>query len=765
MSLSSRTRNNAGFPIAILFVLLLCGNLQLMAAVEPTIPATFFTASGANCNEIDLSWIPGDGTRRLVVASADVPVSISPTDGLSYGAATNFGSGSNLGNGNYVVYNSNGTNVTVSGLNGGVHYYFAVFEFNGTGIGTNYLTSIFATADTFATGIALSVLISDSSFCSGESAILEAHGAPDYVWSPGTGLSSTTDSVITASPTGTLTYTVLASDQAGCQVSARFTLTVNSVPVVNLGNFSDICINGAAFTLSGGSPVGGTYSGPGVNSGVFNPPNAGSGIHTITYSYTNAQGCSSADSSTIRVNSLPVVNLSSFLSTCVNAAAFNLTGGTPGGGFYSGPGVSAGFFNPTTAGVGTHSIIYSYTNVQGCTSMDSSTITVNDLPVVSLSSFPSVCIDATPYALSGGLPSGGAYSGPGVSSGSFNPSAAGSGNQLITYSYTDANGCSASALSSIFVNSLPTVDVGPFADVCINTASFTLSSGTPSGGLYSGTGVNNDSLFSAAVANTGSHVISYTYTDANGCVNHDSSEIQVNALPVVTQSSFAAVCANTGPVALTGGSPSGGHYSGTAVSGTTFFTGIAGAGTHTITYTYTDANSCTNTATTPIQVNPVPQPNLGPDTTVCAETNVLLTAGNNFSSYVWSTGQNTPSITIDSTNHGLTTFPVILIVTNLFACANRDTIRVTFTPCSGIENEPQWMNTVHVYPNPSSSYFTIEYASPIHVEIFDSKGSLMEIHLLKEKQFTFGKNYSPGIYFVTLTSGEATRTLKLLKQE
>lgn len=201
---------------------------------------------------------------------------------------------------------------------------------------------------------------------------------------------------------------------------------------------------------------------------------------------------------------------------------------------------------------------------------------------------------------------------------------------MITYSYTDANGCSASALSSIFVNSLPTVDVGPFADVCINTASFTLSSGTPSGGLYSGTGVNNDSLFSAAVANTGSHVISYTYTDANGCVNHDSSEIQVNALPVVIQSSFAAVCANTGPVALTGGSPSGGHYSGTAVSGTTFFTGIAGAGTHTITYTYTDANSCTNTATTPIQVNPVPQPNLGPDTTVCAETNVLLTAGNNF---------------------------------------------------------------------------------------------------------------------------------------
>ncbi|MBL0256281.1 MAG: T9SS type A sorting domain-containing protein [Bacteroidetes bacterium] len=36
---------------------------------------------------------------------------------------------------------------------------------------------------------------------------------------------------------------------------------------------------------------------------------------------------------------------------------------------------------------------------------------------------------------------------------------------------------------------------------------------------------------------------------------------------------------------------------------------------------------------------------------------------------------------------------------------------------------------------------------------------------MNEKRFTFGKNYSSGIYFVTLTSGKETRTLKLLKQE
>lgn len=762
--LPAKTSGKKRILVFAMIALFILSHAAATSAVEPTIPATFAVASGANCNEIDLSWVSGDGTKRLVLASANNPVSVLPVDGQSYSAATNFGSGSNLGGGNYVVYNSNGTNVTISGLNGGVHYYFAIFEFNGSGFGTNYLTSIYATADTFATGISLSVLISDSSFCVGASANLEAHGAPFYDWSPGTGLSSTTDSLIVASPTLTTQYTVQASDQNGCQISARFTLTVNSLPVVNLGNFADICVDGTPFTLSGGTPSGGTYSGPGVSAGVFNPAVSGSGIHTIAYSYTNAQGCSSADSSTIRVNSLPTVNLSTFLSTCVNSTPFNLTGGTPGGGFYSGTGVSSGTFNPATAGTGVHTITYSFTNVQGCTATDTSSITVNGLPVVSLASLPSVCIDVVPFPLTGGSPSGGTYSGAGVSSGTFNPSVAGSGNQLITYAYTDGNGCSASALSSIFVNDLPTVDVGPFTAVCVNATPLTLGSGSPSGGIYSGAGVSNDTLFSAAAADTGLHIITYIYTDGNGCVNRDSSEIRVNPLPVVTQASFPAVCANTGPVSLTGGNPAGGTYSGPAVGGSTFFTGIAGAGSHTITYTYTDVNTCTNSAASTIVVNPVPQPNLGADTTVCAETNVVLTAGTGFSTYTWSTGQNTASVTIDSTGHGLSSFPVILIVTNSFACANRDTIRVTFTPCAGIFEDQSVLNEIIVFPNPSASGFVLESLQPFEIDVLDLNGRLIENHQVPENRISFGHTYPPGIYLARLKSGGRERIIKIVKE-
>ena len=54
----------------------------------------------------------------------------------------------------------------------------------------------------------------------------------------------------------------------------------------------------------------------------------------------------------------------------------------------------------------------------------------------------------------------------------------------------------------------------------------------------------------------------------------------MNGIPAVSFSALPNVCQNTGPVALSQGSPAGGTYSGPGVGGSTFFTGIAGAGTH-----------------------------------------------------------------------------------------------------------------------------------------------------------------------------------------
>ena len=143
----------------------------------------------------------------------------------------------------------------------------------------------------------------------------------------------------------------------------------------------------------------------------------------------------------ITVNALPVVTFGALADVCVDAADFALAGGSPVGGTYSGTGVAAGNFSPATAGTGTHTITYTYTDGNGCVNQRNSDITVNALPVVTFGALADVCVDAADFALAGGSPVGGTYSGTGVAAGNFSPATAGTGTHTITYTYTDGNGC------------------------------------------------------------------------------------------------------------------------------------------------------------------------------------------------------------------------------------------------------------------------------------------------------------------------------------
>jgi hypothetical protein len=103
---------------------------------------------------------------------------------------------------------------------------------------------------------------------------------------------------------GTYPVSFLASDPTGNQSTCGFTITVNPNPTVmlDLGVNHFACLSNASFTLQGESPSGGTYSGNGVTGGVFDPSVAGAGTQTITYSYTDANGCSAMATDTIHVD-------------------------------------------------------------------------------------------------------------------------------------------------------------------------------------------------------------------------------------------------------------------------------------------------------------------------------------------------------------------------------------------------------------------------------------------------------------------------------
>src|SRR6185369_3898801 len=274
--------------------------------------------------------------------------------------------------------------------------------------------------------------------------------------------------------------------------------------------------------------------------------------HVITYSYTDVNGCTSSAQQTIVVNGLPVVTLSAAGPFCIDAAAVTLSA-SPSGGSFAGTGVNAvsGLFTPSVAGAGSHVITYSYTDVNGCTSSAQQTIVVNGLPVVTLSAAGPFCIDAAAVTLSAS-PSGGSFAGAGVNavSGLFTPSVAGIGSHVITYTYTDVNGCMSSPQQTIVVNGLPVVTLSAAGPFCIDAAAVTLSA-SPSGGSFAGARVNAVSgLFTPSVAGAGSHVITYSYTDVNGCTSSAQQTIVVNGLPVVTLSAAGPFCIDAAAVTL-----------------------------------------------------------------------------------------------------------------------------------------------------------------------------------------------------------------------
>jgi uncharacterized protein (DUF2147 family) len=80
------------------------------------------TANGSS--QIDLTWTRGDGTNVIILAKAGGAVDSDPVSGTAYTANATFGSGTQIGTGNYVIYNATGTSMSVTGLSGGITYYF-----------------------------------------------------------------------------------------------------------------------------------------------------------------------------------------------------------------------------------------------------------------------------------------------------------------------------------------------------------------------------------------------------------------------------------------------------------------------------------------------------------------------------------------------------------------------------------------------------------------------------------------------------------------
>ncbi|MCC6182085.1 MAG: PKD domain-containing protein, partial [Bacteroidia bacterium] len=215
-----------------------------------------------------------------------------------------------------------------------------------------------------------SVTVNSASVCAGSSVVLNANGGTTYQWSTGA-----TTSSISVTPTMTSVYSV-TSTVSGCtgSVTSSGTVTVNQLPnVVANANPTTICVgNTTSISATGAS----TYSwSTGGTSASFTAAPTGNITYTVTG--TDANGCKKTVTKSIIVNPLPNVSLSlSDDSVCTNDASVTLTG-SPTGGTYLGTAVSSNSFDPQSAGQGTFTLSYSYTDANNCSNSNSQVINVD----------------------------------------------------------------------------------------------------------------------------------------------------------------------------------------------------------------------------------------------------------------------------------------------------------------------------------------------------------------------------------------------------
>jgi gliding motility-associated-like protein len=108
------------------------------ANVPPNTQATNVNFSNIGATQMDIGWTNGNGTNRLVLVHEGSAVDADPVELTAYVANANFGSGTQIGTGNYVVYNGSGNNVTITGMTQGETYHVRVYEYNGTATDENY---------------------------------------------------------------------------------------------------------------------------------------------------------------------------------------------------------------------------------------------------------------------------------------------------------------------------------------------------------------------------------------------------------------------------------------------------------------------------------------------------------------------------------------------------------------------------------------------------------------------------------------------------
>ncbi|MCB0400849.1 MAG: gliding motility-associated C-terminal domain-containing protein [Flavobacteriales bacterium] len=505
-----------------------------------------------------------------------------------------------------------------------------------------------------------------------------------YAWTPSGTLNDTTLANPSASPISTTTYTVTVTDTNGCSDFDVITVTLNTLPVVNAGSDTTICFGESVV-------IGGTPTGPNNSSYSWVPPSTlnndtianPTATPTATTQYivtvTDSNNCQNADTVEITVNPLPVITVSNDTAMCIGTCYQLIASGaityvwTPAAGLSN-----DSIANPVACPVATTTYVVTGTDGFGCFDTASVTVTINPLPIITTSNDTSVCFGTcAQLSASGGV--GYSWS-PGATlsdSTLSNPLACPTVNTTYVVTVTDGNGCVDTGSVTVSIDTLPIVEAGPDTSLCINDSIQLNASGAVGYAWTPNMNISDTSVANPIVFPTVTTTYYVVGTNANGCENIDSVEVVVNSLPVILTSNDTAICIGGCAQLSASGGLSYTWNPGGTLSDSTLFNPVACPTTNT-TYTVTvsDTNSCSDTASVSVTINPLPVVDAGPDLWLCEGDSIQLN-GSGAIGYSWSPGGTLSDSTIanpmasplDTTNY-------VLTGVDANGCTNTDTVTV-----------------------------------------------------------------------------------------
>lgn len=223
-------------------------------------------------------------------------------------------------------------------------------------------------------------------------------------------------------------------------------------------------------------------------------------------------------------------------------------------------------------------------------------------------------------------------------------------------------GCSAS--DSVVIDLFPPIplSLGNDTTLCLGE-SLTLFAGNGFPGYL---WQDNSTDSTLEVSSTGIYWV--TVTDINGCHASDSIAIEFLPLPSINIGNDTAIC-NGEELILDAGSGFISYL--WEDNDSTQYHLVTEAGFYWVTVD----NGCgTDTDSLFVDINPSPEPDLGPDTTLCPGSILELDPGSQYISYLWQDNSNLPFYTVSASGN------YWVSVENNYGCLGEDEVYINYSP-------------------------------------------------------------------------------------